>query len=336
MFLTRGTKVADIQKIAVVRANALGDLIFALPALDALHAAYPQAEIFLLAQQWHAAFLKDRPVPVDRVVIIPPYGGVSREPGCSENPAELERFFTEMAQEHFDLALQLHGGGRYSNLFVRRLAASRTIGMKTPDAVALDRWIPYIYFQNEILRLLEVVSLIGASPTLLEPYLSVTQKDLAEADAVVNVSTRPLVVLHPGATDPRRRWPTKKFAVVGDALAAAGAQIAVTGTKQERHLVEAVIRAMSAKAQNLCDCLSLGGLVGILSRCRLVVSNDSGPLHYERLITPSGLAYRTPFRFRSALPPLHFLPASALMTISLPLFSHVFSLEQRKRQEAIS
>lgn len=36
---------------------------------------------------------------------------------------------------------------------------------------------------------------------------------------------------------------------------------------------------MSADAQNLCGRLFLGGLAGLLSRCRLVVSNDSGPLH---------------------------------------------------------
>ena len=36
---------------------------------------------------------------------------------------------------------------------------------------------------------------------------------------------------------------------------------------------------MKVEAQNLCGRLSLSGLTGLLSRCYMLVSNDSGPLH---------------------------------------------------------
>jgi ADP-heptose:LPS heptosyltransferase len=268
-----------MRKITVLRANAIGDFIFALPALEALRAAYPQAEIVLLAKKWHANFLANRPGPIDRVVVIPVSKGVNEEPGLVENLAEQEQFFKAMAQERFDLAIQLHGGGRYSNPFLLRLGARMTIGLKTPDAVPLDQWVPYIYFQPEIIRYLEVVSLIGAKVPALQLRISVIEEDLVEARRVVPDQEKPLVALHPGAGDPQRRWPPEKFAAVGDALAAAGAHIVVTGTKEEEHLVNAVITLMRAEAQNLCGCLSLGGLAGLLSRCRVLVSNDSGPLH---------------------------------------------------------
>lgn len=41
-------RLKHIRKIAVLRANALGDFIFILPAIEALRAAYPEAEIVLL------------------------------------------------------------------------------------------------------------------------------------------------------------------------------------------------------------------------------------------------------------------------------------------------
>jgi ADP-heptose:LPS heptosyltransferase len=204
---------------------------------------------------------------------------VHERPDAAENSPELEAFFAEARRENFDLALQMHGGGRYSNPFVRRLGAGLTAGLKAPDAVPLDRWVPYVYFQPEILRLLEVVGLVGARPVALEPRLAVTEKDLEEAERAVPPASGTLVVLNPGAGDGRRRWPVEKFAQVGDALAESGAQVVVHGAEWERPLVEGVTSHMCAQAQTVCGSLSLGGLAGLLSRARLMVSNDSGPLH---------------------------------------------------------
>ncbi len=121
MFRSYFEKIPDVHKIAVVRANALGDFIFALPALEALRGAYPQAEIVFLGRGWHASFLAGRPGPIDRVIVLPPTKGVSEPPEYTDDPIEQERFFEAMRQEHFDLALQIHGGGRYSNPFLLNL-----------------------------------------------------------------------------------------------------------------------------------------------------------------------------------------------------------------------
>ncbi|MCW3003945.1 MAG: hypothetical protein JWQ20_3243 [Conexibacter sp.] len=266
-----------VERIAVLRANALGDYMFCIPALDALRAAYPDADIALLACPWHARFLSDRPGPVDRVIVVPPSRGVREEPGRHDHPAELSEFFERMQAERFDLALQMHGGGRWSNPFVRRLGAGLTAGCRTEDAVPLDRFIPYVYFQPEITRYLEIADLVGAGPVTLTPEVTVMERDLAEAAPFLELS--PFAVLHPGAGTPRRRWPPERFAVVGDALAALGICVIVTGTGGERPIVEAVLREMRAPAVDGCDALSLGGFAGLLSRAEVVVSNDSGPLH---------------------------------------------------------
>lgn len=278
--MQHGNRVPGVRRIAVLRANAIGDFIFTLPALEALRAAYHDAEIVLLGKPWHAAFLADRPGPVDRVIVIPPCRGVGELEDYPNDSEALDRFFADVAEENFDLALQLHGGGRYSNPFACRLRARMTVGLKSPDAEPLDRWIPYVYFQHEILRYLEVVSLVGAPPVTLEPRVTITEADLAEAAGVVPDDESPLVILHPGAGDPRRRWPPEKFAVVGDTLTATGVRVGVIGTgEDERPLVDAIVGTMRADAMNLWEKLSLGGLAGLLSRSRLIVSNDSGPLH---------------------------------------------------------
>lgn len=276
--------VPGVQKIAVLRANALGDFIFSLPALAALRATYPTAKIVLLALSWHTIFLAGRPSPVDRVVVIPPCRGVSLPDDQAGDENALEPFFRSMREEEFDLACQFHGGGRYSNPFLSRLGARLTIGSKTPDAIALDRWLPYRYFQQESIRYLEIASLVGATPVELEPHLTVTRRDEAELERIFFLDERPLVVLHPGASDRSRRWPSEKFAQVGDILAAWGARVVIVGAEAEQEAIAEVEQTMRSRAENLCGRLSLGALAALLARSRVVIGNDSGPLHLAQAV----------------------------------------------------
>lgn len=275
--------LAGVEKIAVLRANALGDYIFAQPALYALQSAYPQAEIVLLGKAWHAAFIDGRPGPVKRVVIVPPYRGVSEpdrwaEPNAAQKVAQ-QRFFETMQHEQFELAMQMHGGGGNSNPFVQQLGARLTAGMRARGAPPLDRWIPYFYWQHEVIRLLEVVALVGATPVMLEPRIEVTARDHHESCQVVPETDRPLVILHPGASDPRRRWPAERFASVADTLAREGYQMVMVGIPEERPIVDRLLASMQQPALDLCGKLSLHGLTGLLQRAALVIANDSGPRH---------------------------------------------------------
>src|ERR687885_1646048 len=273
-------RVENVRKIAVLRAGGIGDFVFILPALAALRAAYPEAEITLLGAAWHEELLSGRPGPPERVIAVPPSTGVNGpDTGVDEDEEELKRFFARMREERFDLALQMHGGGGYSNPFVRGLGARITAGAQAPGAPPLDRSMPYVYYQSEYLRHLEVASLVDARAATLDPRLVVTDGDLAEAGDVVPEAERPLVALHPGAGDARRRWPPEKFAAVGDVLAEAGARVAVVGVEEDQALISGIVDAMDCEAFDLCGRLSLGGLAGLLNRCAVVVSNDSGPLH---------------------------------------------------------
>lgn len=294
--------IANVQKIAVLRANSIGDFIFTLPALEALHAAYPQAEMVLLALPWHAGFLKQRPSPVDRVIVIPPYGGVGADPIAQVDQVKIAEFFQHMQEEHFDLALQFHGGGHFSNPFVKRLGARVTIGLRAEDAPPLDRWIPYRRFQQEYHRYLEVAALAGAVSCDPEPHLVVTPQDRAEAERCFPEINRPFVVLHPGARDPGRRWPGEKFAEVGDALTQNGFQVVITGTPDEQEVVALVEKAMRSEKRNLCGRLSLGGLAALLARSHVAISNDSGPLHLAHAVGARAVGIYWCLNFVTAAP----------------------------------
>lgn len=284
LYALRGERVPGVQRIAVLRANAVGDFMLALPALWALRRTYPQATLTLLGRPWHAAFLRGRPAPVDEVIELPP--------GVLEGTTQAAAFIDMLRAGRYDIALQLHGGGAQSNPFIRSLHPRVSAGMQAPGAPPLDRNLPYRPLHPEGLRLLEAVALVGAQGCDIEPRVAVTEADRVEAAAAVPAGDAPLLVMQPSCSDPRRAWPADRFAAVADHFAARGAQVVLNGTADEAMALRRVSAAMRHPALDLAGVLTLGGLAGVLERARLLVGNDTGTAHLARAV---GLASVTIF-----------------------------------------
>jgi ADP-heptose:LPS heptosyltransferase len=94
-----------------------------------------------------------------------------------------------------------------------------------------------------------------------------------------------LVVIHPGATDPRRRWPVERFADVVRRCAKDGLQVVLVGDETDVQTCQAIIAAAAlATSQerlvsSVAGTLTLGQLVGALGIADVVLGSDSGPRH---------------------------------------------------------
>lgn len=290
-----GDLLDDVRRIAVLRGGGLGDVLSAVPAVQSLADAYPDARVTLLSTPSTAALFAGRPGPIHDVRVLPVAQGVHEPAGLRPDPVALQRFFTEMADLGTDLAVQAHGGGRWSNPFLRRIAARVTVGARTDDAIPLDRWIPYRYYQNEAMRALEIVGLVGARPTCLQPTVTVTDPDrAAAAEQLAGPAgpAGPLLTVHPGATDPRRHWPAARFAAVAADVVGRGASVVVIGSASERRLVDRVVARARDRlpldrhdaVRPLAGVLSGSALVGVLAASTAVLANDSGPAHLAQAV----------------------------------------------------
>jgi ADP-heptose:LPS heptosyltransferase len=287
-------RLAGPRKIAVLHAKALGDFIVTLPALAAIKQTYPDAELVLLTKAWVKEFLTGRPSMIDKVIVIPPLPGVNDAVETKGRPAksnkdeyespELIRFYKMMQAEAFDIALHMQGDGMSANPFINRLGAQLTAGTRNAPAEPLDLSIPYVHYQNEILRNIEIARLIGANTTDLAPHINIIVHDTREiADILESFGGEPFIVLHPGADDLRRRWPPVKFAAVADAFTERGYQVVLTGSPKEKPLITEIVQYMQHTALAQTS-LSLGGLAALLARASVVISNDTGPLHLARAV----------------------------------------------------
>ena len=277
---------ASIRRIAVFRALYLGDLLLAVPALRALRAAYPAAEITLIGLPWAATFAERYDRYIDRFVEFEGFPGI-RE--VEVQPERVARFLTRQFTYTYDLVVQMHGSGATSDAFALALAGQTTVGYydrERPDGLTFGA--PYPDDQPEVLRNLGLLRLLGlptGSTTLEFPLRQADHDEAARLLERVPDGAGPLVALHVGSRSPARRWPAAHFAALADTLARRwGARVLLTGSRDEATLVAEVAALMREPATNLAGCSSLGGLAALLSRLALVVANDTGPAHLAEAV----------------------------------------------------
>lgn len=91
----------------------------------------------------------------------------------------------------------------------------------------------------------------------------------------------PVAVINPGATyGSAKRWYPRRFAEVADRLHERyGLKIVLVGSSGERPIAEEIAAAMRAPAENLAGKTSVRQMMAVVADARLVVTNDSGPMH---------------------------------------------------------
>lgn len=279
-----------VRRVVVFRALMLGDLLCATPALRALRAALPGAQVTLVTLPAQRAFAERLPT-VDHVVDFAGWPGLPELPAPAP-PAMLD-FVRELRRHRFDLALQLHGRGEIVNELVAAFGARRTAGFSAPgvwvppgDAASFAAW-PEQGPETE--RLLALTDHLGFARQGLQLDFPLTADDEAAAAPLLRaLGDAPFALLHPGAQWASRRWPPARFAAVGDALVASGLTVVLTGTAREAPLTRAVAAAMHAPAFDAAGLTGLGALGVLVRRARLVVCNDTGLSHVAAALgTPS-------------------------------------------------
>src|SRR5436853_4221404 len=118
------------KRIAVFRALQLGDLLCAVPAFRALRAFFPHTRITLIGLPWARQFVERFDHYIDDLLVFPGFPGFPEHEGSLE---ELLQFFAEARAREFDVALQVHGSGEFSNALVALLGAKRCAGFRGHD-----------------------------------------------------------------------------------------------------------------------------------------------------------------------------------------------------------
>ena len=139
---------------------------------------------------------------------------------------------------------------------------------------------------HQIHEYLRLAAALGADPEPLAPQLTVTPDDIEAAKKKFGLEkiTAPLFGLNPGAEyGPAKRWPVEKFAAAAREIQQRtncawllfGGQSDATITNQ----IESAIRNPQSTILNLAGKTSLRELMALLKLCRVLLTNDTGPMH---------------------------------------------------------
>lgn len=266
------------RKVAIMRASRIGDFICATPALRSLRVALPQAEITLIGMPFVEELVMRSP-HIDRFIPFPGFPGMAEQ---FFDPRQTVQFFQQMQAEKFDLAIQMHGSGVYSNPFTLMLGARVTAGFvrEGDPAGRLDAALPIPLNRHEVRRVLALATFLGASPQGEETEFPLLTEDTKAADALLAGAERPLIGLHPAAREATKRWAPERFIAVGTELQQRyGGTVVVLGGVEEQCLGDTIARTIGQSCLNLAGKTSLAVLGGVISQLSVFVTNDSGPAH---------------------------------------------------------
>ncbi len=100
-----------------------------------------------------------------------------------------------------------------------------------------------------------------------------------------------------------KRWLPARFAALADRAARLwGARVVLVGSADERPLADAIAAQMQAPARVLAGQTTLSGLAGVLAHLRLLLTNDSGPMHLAAALGVPVVAVFGPTDWRETAP----------------------------------
>jgi heptosyltransferase-2 len=266
--------LSNVQRLLVRAPNWLGDAVMALPALEAVRAAFAGRTIVLAALPSIAPIFEERT------------GAAPDEILALDRGREAEQLRGARADGVLLLPNSFGSAWRAS----RSGAAERWGYRAAGRAWLLTRTVPrpqgrvhQIEYYLELARGLgldlpaglEAVPRIDPAPATIERAgVLLSSAGVSSADGIVGFA--------PGAAyGHAKRWPPDRVAQVMVALSRRGLTAVMVGAAADRDTGRAIESSLppDARVVNLIGRTSLRQLVGILARCAAFVSNDSGAMH---------------------------------------------------------
>jgi len=294
------------RRILVRGTNWLGDAVMTTPALLRLREKFPAAHVTLLTPEKLRDLWSRHPVINETIPFAPGENVFSVGKKLRAGGFELALVLPNSPRSALETWLaripQRIGYARpWRNFFLTRVVAPRSETVKMQkrsvgeirQLVAADvnrrddrSFTSAATNAHQIHEYLHLMAALGASPEPLPPQLVVAPDEAETARKKFGLAkiAGPIFGLNPGAEyGPAKRWPVEKFiAVAGEIQTRTNCTWLVFGGPADAAVarrIESAIPSPPSAIWNLAGKTSLRELMALLKLCRVLLTNDSGPMH---------------------------------------------------------
>jgi heptosyltransferase-2 len=256
-----------MKKYLLIRLGAIGDIVLATAAIEAISQAEPDSQIDLVCKARFAGLLKGHP----KLANIYGFDEAGRHKGLRG----LLLFIHELSANKYNFIIDLQNNPR-SRMITLCLNAGKKIHW--PKDTWRRRMLVWGQgrgktYKTVIQRYLAAVEKAGIKQPEVKPKL------YPVADDSIKLPQGGFIAIAPGAHWPTKRWPAENYSKLISNLVNRESEIVIVGDKNDRAIAEEIIKASGANAINLCGQLDLAQLIYVLSKAKLLVTNDTGAMH---------------------------------------------------------
>ena len=308
----------DARNILIVRLSSIGDVIFALPALEVLRSHRPDARISWVVEDRAADILANHPL-LDEVIVMPRRKWRRMR---SEGARRLEvlramrAFGRDLRRRDFDLSIDFQANIKSGLVsFAARAPVRLGFGRdecREPNWLFTNHRLPLGgRVMHRIERDLRLLTLMGLPYEFRWPRLRYSEADRRPVEDFLAGNSgdqRPLIVLNPGTSTwfKSKRWWPEYYATLADRLVEErNARIVVSWGPGEEELVEAILSKMEQEARAAPDLVNMRQVGCLMSRADLVVGSDTGPVHLAAIQGRKTVALFGPYDPRFYYPYQH-------------------------------
>jgi heptosyltransferase-1 len=274
----------EFHRILILKPSAVGDVVRALPVLTAIRRRWPNAHIAWLVARHCSDVLVGHPA-LNQVICFDrkAYASVGRDLSITQ---AFTRFLAELRGCRFEMVIDMQGLFR-SGLFSWASGAQVRIGRGDGRELA---GLFYTHRAAVDERRMHAAALnagmvaplgVKVRPATSDLYVSPEAQAVARQVLCENglPAGTPYVVIVPGTNWQTKNWPAVRFGQVAAGFRQRlGLRAVVVGTASQRVMADEV-RRQEPTAIDLCGRSTLAELAAVIEGARLVVANDSGPLH---------------------------------------------------------
>ena len=200
----------DFKNILIVRTDRIGDVVLTTPSIQALKEKYPQSKISILVSSQTKDLVEGNPY-LDEVM-------VDDRRNIHRGWGGFWKLVKDIRQRRFDAAIVFHTKKRTNGAcFLARIPCrvgykNNKFGFLLTHPLVDTR---HKGEKHESQYCLEVLSFLGIESTIREVTIPLKPESEAWADEIFAqqgiAEDDCLIVIHPGASDPSKRWPEHRF-----------------------------------------------------------------------------------------------------------------------------